>query len=246
MIFEILTGFVRRRRSSSLFQKLRVGTFSEFLAVMHLPERVSESFLVREVETLVKRKYWEGEVSSLLIRKKGRLFIDVGAAFGYYSFLLQDNFNGVLAIEPHPKNVRIIERVKERNNYSKVKVLQGAISDENGTAKLYLSYRALDGLGGHSLSSRAIYVSSPLKYIKVSTVTLDSLLRTSIGADLIKVDVEGAEWRVLNGAKKVMDKIKSWLIELHESTRKTELEELLTSFSYMVRWVDDTHIYAWK
>jgi FkbM family methyltransferase len=213
---------------------------------MHLPESMLAAFLAREVQARVKRKGWESEVSSLLIRKRGCLFIDIGAAFGYYSFLLHDNFEEVLAVEPHRKNVEIIERIKERNHYEKIKVLQCAISDKNGTAKLYLSYRPLDGLGGHSLTRSGAYVSSPPKYIEVKTVTLDSLLARTIDADLVKVDVEGAEWMVLNGAKEVMNRIRSWLIELHDPTRKKELEKLMTSFSYRVKWVDDIHIYAWK
>jgi len=65
-------------------------------------------------------------------------------------------------------------------------------------------------------------------------------------ADLVKVDVEGAEWEVLNGAKNVMSKIRSWLIELHDTTRKNELKDLLKSSGYNVRWVDRNHIFAWR
>jgi len=35
-----------------------------------------------------------------------------------------------------------------------------------------------------------------------------------------------------------MDKIKSWLIELHDLARRKELEDSMKSYGYNVRWID--------
>lgn len=251
--FRILTRFlVGRRRRDNFLRKLRWETLSEFLDWMRLPESLSESFMVEEVGLRVKRKYFRHEpaVSSFLLKKHGRLFIDIGANVGYYSFLLHDNFDTILAIEPHPRNIKLMEMVKEKYDYNKVKTLSFAVSDKDEKTKLYLgSHR-----GGHSLLSVFPYthpkhrkhITLKLKsnYLNVNTIALDSLLETCVGVDLVKVDVEGVEWKVLNGAKNVMDKIKSWLIELHDLTRKNELEKLLESYGYNVIWVDYNHLYA--
>ena len=63
------------------------------------------------------------------------------------------------------------------------------------------------------------------------------------------MDVEGAEWKVLAGAKNVMGKIKSWLIELHDTTRKNELENLMKTYGYKIKWLKistrkEIHLYA--
>jgi len=186
-----------------------------------------------------------------LISKRGCLFIDIGANVGYYSFLLHDNFNSIFAIEPHPKNVQLIQKVKEKYGYHKVNILSKAVSNKDGETRLYLgSHR-----GGHSLLN--IFPYSPQEHrhiirrlkttsLTVCVITLNTLLQTVESVDLVKVDVEGAEWKVLEGANEVMHKIKSWLIELHDLTRKTELQNLMKSFGYKLKWVDFKHLHAWK
>jgi hypothetical protein len=64
--------------------------------------------------------------------------------------------------------------------------------------------------------------------------------------EIIKVDVEGAEWEVLKGAEPIMKRIRSWIVELHSLERKRELEERLTRYGYSFRWLDSGHIFAWR
>jgi len=59
---------------------------------------------------------------------------------------------------------------------------------------------------------------------------------------LVKVDVEGAEWLVLEGAKGMMNRIRSWLIELHDPIRKREIERRMAQHGYQHIWIDDHHI----
>ena len=245
--------FLGRQRRDSIFRKLHWENLSNFLERTRLPEHLIESFMIEEVERRVKRKGFRHEpaVSSFLENKKGSLFIDIGANIGYYSFLLHNNFDMILAVEPHPKNIGIIEGVKEKYGYNKVTSLSVAVSNRDGKAKLYFGRHC----GGHSLLN--VFPYSPQEhrhtirklkstFFTVQAVTLNTLLQTIESVDLVKVDVEGAEWKVLGGANEVMQKIKSWLIELHDLTRKTELEDLMKSFDYKVKWVDFRHLYAWK
>ncbi|MCP8322597.1 MAG: FkbM family methyltransferase [Candidatus Methylarchaceae archaeon HK02M2] len=59
----------------------------------------------------------------------------------------------------------------------------------------------------HRLSTR--------RFITIPMNILDRLLVDVPKVDLIKVDVEGAKLEVLGGSKGVIDKIDSWIIELH-------------------------------
>jgi len=192
----------------------------------------------------LKGEKHETLASHLLRHKKGVLFVDIGANYGYYSFLLYRNFDNILAIEPHPKNIAIINTIKQKMGYKKITILPFAVNDKNGGAKLYLSSHS----SYHSLF-RQEAVPQLDKTLIVKTITLNSLLKKFNKVDLIKLDVEGAEWKVLAGAKNVMYKISTWLIELHDATRKNELEKLMKSRGYKVKWIQMSnrkqfHLYA--
>jgi FkbM family methyltransferase len=254
LLFRVLTRFLLgKKRRKAILRTLHWETIYEFLDWMRLPEHLVESFMVKEVKLRVKRKYLrhEPEVSSLLTTLHGRVFIDVGANVGYYAFLLHNNFELIIAVEPHPKNFQIIQRVKEKYGYHKVNILPRAVSNKDGETRLYSGSHC----GGHGLLN--VFPYSPQEhrhiiqrlkptFLPVHAVTLNTLLQTVESVDLVKVDVEGAEWKVLEGANKVRHKIKSWLIELHDLTRKTELEDLMKSFDYKAKWVDFRHLYLWK
>jgi len=177
----------------------------------------------------------EEAVTNLFKTIHGNLFVDVGARWGYYSVLLSPNFKRVFAVECHPENMRkLMEYTSDLKN---VECFECAVSDIDGVADLYLSGA---NVGTHSLVRKMSDTT-----IRVKTITLTSLLKEKV-ADLVKVDVEGAEWRVLKGAENVMGNIKRWLIELHDLTRKSELESLLKSYGYNVRWVDANHTFAFS
>jgi len=223
-----------------------LGTLEEFLKRIHFPRYLAYVLLVKETEARIQRKIFrhEPQVSSFIIDKVGCVFVDIGANFGYYSFLLYNNFETILAVEPHPDNVKIISAIKMENNYSKVKICPFAIGDnDENKVKFYKGSH-----GGHSLSTyySLLPYQNQEQYIETNLVTLETLLRNYEKVDLIKVDVEGAEWLVLQGAKNVIARIRSWIIELHDWKRKEELEKWFSNRNYRFEWIDKNHIYAWR
>ena len=74
-------------------------------------------------------------------------------------------------------------------------------------------------------------------------------------ADLIKVDVEGAEILVLEGAKGVLSNVKQWIVEVHDienvlippsEERKLLFQSFFEENGYTTRWLDVRHIYAYR
>lgn len=180
----------------------------------------------------------EPDVVSFVKKVKGDLFLDVGANIGFYSLLLSKNFKKVISVEPHPDNMNEIKKNLSAFRVGNVECVTKAVSNTNGVGYLLVS----EGNGGHALGQRI----RPRENLPVETVTLSELLKKYDLIDLVKVDVEGAEWNVLAGARDIMYKIKAWVIELHGLERKAELESLLESYGYSRRWLDYNHIFAWK
>jgi hypothetical protein len=86
------------------------------------------------------------------------------------------------------------------------------------------------------------YAGSP---ISVETMTFDSLL-SEPKADLVKVDVEGAKFLVLEGMRDsfARQRVTNILVELHNRDRKGKLEPVLRSNFGNVFWIDRQHLFG--
>ena len=75
------------------------------------------------------------------------------------------------------------------------------------------------GLAGGKFDSHAVTAKDLGQVLKVRTITLDSLCaRYSLAPDLVKVDVEGAERSVLDGARKMAaGRNTRFLVEMHSN-----------------------------
>jgi FkbM family methyltransferase len=62
--------------------------------------------------------------------------------------------------------------------------------------------------------------------------------------DLMKIDVEGAEFKVLRGAKRILRLVKNLVVELHDRERKRELEITLANYGFNFTWLDPDHIFG--
>lgn len=245
-ILWILLHVFMRKRSNSLLHSLGWSTDYGWLKWLGLQPVWIYKFTVAAIRRTVKRKFfrYEPAVSDFIKKIHGDLFIDVGAGLGFYSFLLYYNFKGIIAFEPHPMNIAVINEVKQLDRYSNIKVLRMAVGDKNGQSRLFIGKH----IGQHSLLDHTR--SKEGSFIVVPITTLTTFLSNKIqsrNVDLVKVDVEGAEQMVLKGAEFVMQKIKSWIIEVHgTNNRLIEMKNLLHSYGYKTRWLDGRHIYAWR
>lgn len=180
---------------------------------------------------LIGRGGHEPEVSSFVSKLHGELFVDVGANIGFYTRLLKDNFRRIVAVEADPLTCAYLRKYKPRN----CDVVDAAVSDEEGFATLY-SHPT--NPGGSSVAYGYNW-----KPTRVRKITLTRLLSTESQADLVKVDVEGAESLVLKGAAPIMRKIRSWIIECHDVTQRSGLASQMTQYGYTCRWLDQNHAY---
>jgi FkbM family methyltransferase len=137
----------------------------------------------------------------------GKVFFDVGANIGSYALSLHRKAKKIYAFEASKTNINYLEDNIRANGIDNIKTINKAISSEdNRNIKIYLSP---DAGGNHS-----IYDKFDGKYENIKTITLDSFYhRNNIEEiDIIKIDVEGAEFDVIKGANQTLNKFKPLLI----------------------------------
>jgi len=132
------------------------------------------------------------------------VFVDIGAHIGRYTVKVgrQMGDNGrVISIEPDPDNYKSLQKNIALNGLTNVSALN--IACWNKTEELSLS---LSCYRDKSLSSVKERVSS--YYIKVKGMKLDEILHnTGIEhVDIIKIDTEGSEQEVIQGAIRIIEK----------------------------------------
>lgn len=140
----------------------------------------------------------------------GSRFVDVGANIGLYSVFASERVGRegeVVAIEPDPDNVSFLRRNLAENGCSNVRVMSVAMSDHIGTVRLYQNERSRGEL---SLADQ----TGSGDWIGVSSLTLDKTLDGKI-ANVLKIDVEGAEPLVLAGATATLEQYPVVFVEIN-------------------------------
>jgi len=163
---------------------------------------------------LISSGRWEAYETELFCQsiKPHMTILDVGANLGYYSLVAAKILNGtgqVIAFEPVPRNYQLFLKSIQRNQFKNIILVREALSNINGTREVFLDTR---NYGACSFSEKNVGESSP---ITVETLTLDSCL-SKLGVhrvDLLKVDVEGAEALVLEGAKQTLQQTRLIFME---------------------------------
>ena len=144
--------------------------------------------------------------------KADTVFYDLGANVGYFSFIANRYItNGVIySFEPIPYNINIFkehlrlnkEKIKQQN----IQLLPYAISSKDG--EIVFSHDPLLIEGNTYITSSATYTNSK-ETISIKCYSLDGLLQNGYKKpDVIKIDVEGAEYDVLLGAVETLKKFK--------------------------------------
>jgi FkbM family methyltransferase len=153
--------------------------------------------------------------------------IDCGANVGHYTALMAERGAEVYAFEPNPDAFAVLE--KRFADAANVRCLRQAVSDRDGTARLYLHEDAADDPVRWSVGSSLVASKGnvrPDRFVEVETIDLDAFV-AGLGrrVRLLKLDVEGAELPVLRrlletGRISLADRV---LVEMHD-LRVPELE----------------------
>lgn len=148
-------------------------------------------------------RYEEGTAALMnRLLKPGDCFIDVGANIGYLTLVgarLVGPTGSVLAFEPLPAARAWLERNVALNGESHVTIRGDAVCDRTTTAVLNI------GPSRHTSTSSLLPTAESQGETVVQAVRLDDVVADSPRVRLLKIDVEGAEHLVLEGASRLLD-----------------------------------------
>lgn len=131
------------------------------------------------------------------------IFYDVGANYGYYTSLAGKIITKgeVHSFEPNPKVYSCLKKLKRDNFF----LNNLAISDTQEDTSLYISDR---GSGKGSLNK----LKPGNKQMQIKTTTLDNYLKNRKIPNIIKIDVEGSEEKLIAGGLDTLKKFNGSLI----------------------------------
>jgi len=162
------------------------------------------------------------------ISLNAKIVFDVGCNVGFSTLLIAQSksIERIVLVEPNPSSLSIsAENLINNDMSSNVMFIPRAASDKSGeTLKLWTMSGAF---AAASTDINFTETGSMTKnYIYVKTITLDEIAnKYNLYPDLVKIDVEGAENAVLNGATEIARKGKStFLVEVHSSESMNIIE----------------------
>jgi len=178
--------------------------------------------------------------------KPGMIVVDIGAYNGYYTLIAAELLEGrgwVYAFEPEPNNFQLLVKNIQINDYTNITAVRRALSNKNGKIRLFIDRI---NLGSPSLAEENVEES--VGFVEVETVTLDGFFRDVVKdtrIDLLKMDAQGAEGLIVEGARKILKEtnpkiiMEFWPYGLRNLTADpSRLLDELQSYGFKVKVID--------
>jgi FkbM family methyltransferase len=239
-----------------------LGVDDNLLLEIHVPSHDYRIHCPLNKEDFIILTKHEEEIIGIFTPKEGDIVVDIGAHMGRYTITSSKSVGAagkVIAVEAHPLNFRILQDNIRLNKLTNVSTVNLAVFSKKARLKLYLPDEDLGYTGHHSLMTNYLAAKhskqAERRYIEVEADTLDGLLN-SMGiktVNWIKIDVEGAEYEVLKGAKDILatNKDISILVEVHGKETYDPTIDMLKSNNFQIEFEKtyesgDKHLLARK
>jgi len=181
--------------------------------------------------------------------KPGTVFYDLGANVGFYALMANRviSTGKIYCFEPLPLLRSIFEQHIALNKkcirHNNIEILPFAISDHEKEIRFSINSKWQDG--NTYISSSEAYTGAE-DTILVKCYSIDELVKQGFKApDVIKIDVEGAEFDVLKGAVETLKKYKPSIIlathDWHLPGVKEQCLSFLDELGYTMRQAGQNH-----
>jgi FkbM family methyltransferase len=195
--------------------------------------------------------FWQGYINeektsvhywSILCRYSD-VIVDIGANSGYYAIIAKalNPKAHVIAFEPVDRIFSTLKKNVAANHFN-ITCIQAAISNHTGTALLYdypeqHHYQA--SLNKESMSRKNDVISYEVPVMRLDDYAANNNI-TRI--DLIKIDVEGHEAAVFEGALKILQQsTPSILFEVKEEAHAARIQEMINGLGYSFYNIDEAN-----
>lgn len=185
----------------------------------------------------------------------GDVFVDVGAHIGLHTLtvarrLRREGDGRVIAFEPAPDTAATLRRNVAANGATNVQVIEAALSDINGQVPLYDRDHS-----GHDQGVRSLMGGADPAVATVAAMVFDEWAEQQKldRLDMVKLDVEGGEYRALSGMNNTLRQLQPRLVaaetvDLHlraAGVTAADIDELLRDAGYErhVYQFDENRIY---
>ena len=198
---------------------------------------IPEKFLLKKRLDRAIDKVYEKELLILdKVVDKNLESVDVGVYRGVYTYQLAKKSKHVHAFEPNPLLFPYLNK-NLKKLMKNITLYENALSDVNSVANLKVprrfntvnksNYEEMYKLGASTIHKKNLLNNEEFITIKIKTKKLDNILsNNNIG--FIKIDVEGHEQNVINGAIETIKKNKPvLLVEIEEKHSKNSVEETI-------------------
>jgi FkbM family methyltransferase len=176
------------------------------------------------------------------------IVIDVGANIGLVTLPLSKfvKKNGkVYAFEPHPQNFEILSKNVAINSIKNIILENKAVSNYNGSAKLFDSWAKNEDGAAKLFRTEG----QPSDFTETPVITLDTYFENIKLIDkisFVKIDVEGVEYDVIMGMKKILEKNPKIQLIIEFIPRQLiayganpkEMLNFLISMNFKIYWFD--------
>jgi FkbM family methyltransferase len=184
------------------------------------------------VKALLKNKIWEKKITNIFQAyiKKDWIVVDVGAYIGLHTLTMSKLANTVYSFEPQPLIYQCVKNTLTTQKIENVILHHVALSNNLGMTNIHTNNNGDASLEG--IRDTKFSMSFP-----VNTKTLDSYNIDKI--NLIKIDVEGHEWEMIEGASNSIIKNKPIIILETFKTKKNikKIEEFILQYNYTYTYI---------
>lgn len=193
---------------------------------MSSARREASRFVVR----LLRSRYRDHKIELAELRrhiKSGDIVCDIGANKGSFLYWLArwSNPGRVIAFEPQPDLAESLSRLCKKFSLKNVLVEQTGVYSSSGIQEFFIP-------DSHQPGASLLKPIEQSRTIKIQTVSLDDYFSGEENISAIKIDVEGAEFDVLLGAKHTLARCMP-IIVFECDRRLSSIERMNDTFSFL-------------
>lgn len=177
----------------------------------------------------LKREIFNHQIYYFETEEEKPVIIDGGAHIGLATLYFKWLYPAakVLAFEPNPDLLKLLELNIKQNNLEGVQVIPAALDKHRDKAKFHIDRTDWQWYSTGSMKEGAWNGEQKTREIVVSTVRLGEYLKDFAKIDLLKLDIEGNEFKVILGLKEQINKITNLIFEFHPGA-ESRLGELIS------------------